>query len=68
MPLAIPVVCAISLLALCRLSNGAEPPPAISPLPAADAKARQQAWARHLGVPIERTDSVGIKSVLIPPG
>ena len=25
-------------------------------------------WARHLGVPVEYTNSIGMKFVLIPPG
>ena len=44
------------------------PPPAIAPFDAAKAKAHQQAWAKHLGVPVEDTNSIGMKLSLIPPG
>lgn len=44
------------------------PPPAIAPFDAAQAKKHQEAWARHLGVPVEYTNSIGMKFVLIPPG
>jgi serine/threonine protein kinase/formylglycine-generating enzyme required for sulfatase activity len=47
----------------------ADPPPlAIAPFDAAQAKAHQEAWASHLGVPVEFENSVGMKFVLIPPG
>ncbi len=44
------------------------PPLAISPFDAAQAKAHQEAWAKHLGVPVEQTNSIGMKLRLIPPG
>ncbi|MEI6541087.1 MAG: SUMF1/EgtB/PvdO family nonheme iron enzyme, partial [Planctomycetota bacterium] len=44
------------------------PPPAVAPFDAAQAKAHQQAWADHLGVPVESTNSIGMKLVVIPPG
>ncbi len=44
------------------------PPPAIAPFDAAKARLHQAAWAKHLRVPVERTDSIGQKLVLIPPG
>lgn len=44
------------------------PPPAIAPFDAEQAKRHQEAWARHLGVPVEYTNSVGMKFRLIPPG
>ena len=44
------------------------PPLAIAPFDAAQAKAHQQAWAAHLGVPVEFTNAVGMKFRLIPPG
>ena len=47
----------------------AEPPPlAIAPFDAADAKQHQRAWAEYLGVPVEKTNSIGMKLVLIPAG
>lgn len=47
---------------------GQQPPPAIAPFDAAQAKAHQEAWAKHLGVPVEYTNSIGMKFMLIPPG
>ena len=44
------------------------PQPAIAPFDAAKAKEHQEAWAKHLGVPVEVTNSIGMKLVLIPPG
>jgi formylglycine-generating enzyme required for sulfatase activity len=44
------------------------PPPAVAPFDAKQAKKHQQAWAKHLGVPVETTNSIGMKLVLIPPG
>jgi len=44
------------------------PPPAIAPFDAAGAKAHQAAWAKHLGVPVEIENSIGMKFMLIPPG
>ena len=49
--------------------RGKTPPPlAIAPFDAAQAKKHQQAWADYLGVPVEVTNSIGMKFVLIPPG
>ena len=50
-----------------KLPPGASPP-AVAPFDAATAKQHQAAWARHLGVPLETTNSIGMKLVLIPPG
>ena len=44
------------------------PPLAIAPFDAEKARAHQEAWAKHLGVPIEFTNSIGMKFRLIPPG
>ncbi len=44
------------------------PPPAIAPFNAYQAKAHQQAWAKHLGVPVEYENSIGMKFRLVPPG
>ncbi len=44
------------------------PPSAIAPFDARQARAHQEAWARYLGVPIEQTNSLGMKLLLIPPG
>lgn len=45
-----------------------QPPPAVAPFSAAEARQHQEQWANHLGVPVERTNSLGMKLVLIPPG
>ena len=37
------------------------PPPAIAPFDAAQARAHQEAWAKHLGMPVESTNSIGMK-------
>ena len=39
-----------------------------APFDAATAKSHQKKWADHLGVPVEFTNSVGMKFRLIPPG
>ncbi|MBI1346253.1 SUMF1/EgtB/PvdO family nonheme iron enzyme [bacterium] len=44
------------------------PPSAQVPFDAAQARAHQEAWARHLGTTVETTNSVGMKMILIPPG
>ena len=44
------------------------PPLAVVPFDTPQAKAHQAAWAAHLGVPVEYTNSVGMKFRLIPPG
>jgi formylglycine-generating enzyme len=57
-------------------SSVAEPPKpdssipalAIAPFDAETARGHQQAWASHLGVPVEIENSIGMKLVLIPPG
>jgi formylglycine-generating enzyme required for sulfatase activity len=50
-----------------QLPPGA-PPPAIAPFDAQKAKEHQEGWAKHLGVPVEMSNLVGMKLVLIPPG
>ncbi|MCY2992153.1 MAG: SUMF1/EgtB/PvdO family nonheme iron enzyme [Planctomycetota bacterium] len=44
------------------------PPPANAPFDAVQAKSHQATWAKHLGVPVEMTNSIGMRFVLIPPG
>ncbi|MCA9174554.1 MAG: SUMF1/EgtB/PvdO family nonheme iron enzyme [Planctomycetales bacterium] len=44
------------------------PPPAISPFSAESAKEHQEAWAKHLGIPVDLENSIGMKFRLIPPG
>ena len=47
---------------------GPAPRLAIAPFDEREAKEHQEAWAKHLGVPVEVTNSIGMKFVLIPPG
>lgn len=49
-------------------SPSAAPPSAVAPFDAQKAREHQDAWAKHLGVPVETTNSIGMKLVLIPPG
>jgi formylglycine-generating enzyme required for sulfatase activity len=44
------------------------PPLAVAPFDAQKARESQEAWATYLGVPVEMTNSIGMKLVLIPPG
>lgn len=46
----------------------AKPPMAKAPFDAATAKKHQAAWAKHLDVPVEITNSIGMKLKLIPAG
>lgn len=46
----------------------AVPPIAIAPFDSQQARALQEAWAKHLGTTVETTNSIGAKMVLIPPG
>ncbi len=55
-------------IALRESSTASAPPLAIAPFDAKQARAHQEAWAKHLGVPVEQTNSIGMKLVLIPPG
>ncbi|NQV27478.1 MAG: formylglycine-generating enzyme family protein [Rhodopirellula sp.] len=41
----------------------ATPTPTVAPFDAAQAKQHQQAWADHLGLPVEYTNSIGMKLV-----
>ncbi len=45
-----------------------EPSPATAPFDAIQANEHQRAWSRHLVLPVEHTNSVGMKFRLIPPG
>jgi formylglycine-generating enzyme required for sulfatase activity len=44
------------------------PPLAIAPFDEKTAKQHQEAWAKYLNVPVEITNSIGMRFVLIPPG
>ena len=48
--------------------SSSSPPCAIAPFDAATAKRHQEAWAKYLGMPVEMTNSIGVRLVLIPPG
>ena len=50
------------------LDSADQPPLAIAPFSATQAADYQQAWADHLGVEVETTNSIGIKMRVIPPG
>jgi len=45
-----------------------EPPLPVAPFDAGKAREYQAAWANHLGVDVETTNSIGVKLRLIPPG
>ena len=45
-----------------------EPPLAVAPFDAKKAKEHQENWAKHLGVPVEMTNSIGMELALIPAG
>ena len=44
------------------------PPPAVALFDDAQAKQHQEPWAKHLGMPVEQANSIGMKLALIPPG
>jgi formylglycine-generating enzyme required for sulfatase activity len=44
------------------------PKPLVAPFDAKQARVTQEAWARHLGLPVEQANSIGMKLMLIPPG
>lgn len=48
--------------------SGSAPPPAVAPFDAEQAKANQKAWADYLGEPVEYTNNIDMKLVVIPPG
>ena len=45
-----------------------QPAPAIAPFTSDQAKQHQEAWAKHLGLEVETTNSIGMKFRVIPPG
>ncbi len=59
---------AIASLVVADEPAGPPPPPAIAPFDAEQAKAHQEAWAKHLGTAVEISNSLGMKMRLIPPG
>lgn len=44
------------------------PRPAIVPFDASAARQFQETWAQHLRIPVEQTNSIGMKFRLLPPG
>jgi formylglycine-generating enzyme required for sulfatase activity len=60
----------VALVLFCFAGREAEadPPLAVAPFDSDQAKALQKAWADHLGIPVEITNSIGMKLSLIPPG
>ncbi|MFO1045092.1 MAG: SUMF1/EgtB/PvdO family nonheme iron enzyme [Planctomycetaceae bacterium] len=48
--------------------GGQAPKPAVAPFDVAQARKHQEAWATYLNVPVEFTNSIGMKFRLIPPG
>ncbi len=44
------------------------PPPAIAPFTTSQAREHQAAWSAHLKQPVEQTNSLDMRLVLIPPG
>ena len=48
--------------------NGTTPSLAVAPFDAAVARRHQDEWAKHLTAPVEVTNSIGMKFVLVPPG
>ena len=43
-------------------------PPAVAPFDEKKAKEHQENWAKHLHLPVVKTNSIDMKLVLIPPG
>ena len=60
-------ICVLLIMLAGRVA-GDEPARLKAPFPADEAKACQEAWAKHLGVPVVATNSIGMRFSLIPPG
>jgi serine/threonine protein kinase/formylglycine-generating enzyme required for sulfatase activity len=54
--------------ALLAKARGPAPPAAAIPFDTSKAKDLQRVWAKHLGVPVESANSIGMQLCLIPPG
>ncbi len=48
--------------------SGGVPPPAVAPFDGKTAVLYQKRWSKYLHVPVVKTNSIGMKLVLIPPG
>jgi formylglycine-generating enzyme required for sulfatase activity len=68
--LLVAVCCSATMVMLVEncLAGESAPNPAIAPFAAAQAKGYAETWAAHFRVAVERTNSVGMKLKLIPPG
>ena len=62
------VLVADAVKELLAKSEANAPSPAVAPFDEAQARVHQEKWAMHLGVPVEYTNSLGMKVRLIPPG
>lgn len=51
-----------------RPAPAIQPAQAVAPFNESQAKRHQKEWADYLGVPVEMTNSIGMKLTLIPPG
>jgi len=51
-----------------QVARSSTPPAALAPFDAAQASRHQEEWAKHLGIEVEGTNSIGQTFVLIPPG
>jgi formylglycine-generating enzyme required for sulfatase activity len=56
------------LIAFANPACGDEPARANAPFASDKALAHQQEWAKHLKIPVQMTNSIGMKFSLIPPG
>jgi formylglycine-generating enzyme required for sulfatase activity len=59
-----------ALVAAASMANadGEGPPLAVAPFDAKAARGHQEAWAKHLGIPVFTTNKIGMKLALVPPG
>ena len=62
------VVPLLLLFSTLQAAEKPKPPLAMAPFHEAVAKERQKAWAEYLGVPVEVSNSIGMKLALIPAG
>ncbi len=59
----------LAIVVLLAATVQAEPPRLlVAPFDAKQARAGQEAWAKHLGVPVVQKNSLGMSLTLIPPG
>lgn len=50
------------------IDTGTAPPMIVAPVDAATARSHQAAWAEYQDMPVQVTNSIGVKLLLIPPG